>query len=105
MAEPAALPGLEPAPVPDGPLVASATKTIDALRSEGLLEDRHELTCTLVLQLARVVDRGFNAPKVSVATATLSKHLLEAIDSLPQPVEMDGAAWADFEAKLQAASQ
>lgn len=101
---PPTLPGMTPPEPSDGPLTLAARATLDALEAQELLEDRHAITKALVLQLSQAVDRGLAMPKVSVATATLSKHLLEAVDALPQPVVSDDA-WADFTAKVNAAAE
>lgn len=101
------LPGFTPATTGNepGPLTQAAAHTIAALTRAQLVEDRHALTVQLVTSLAQAVDRGLTAPKVSVATATLSKHLLEAAASLPQPAEAAaGADWDAFTARLAAAA-
>lgn len=99
------LPGLQTVPDGDGPITAAASSTLDALRCAGLLEPRHALTCQVVMSLAGAVDRGLVAHKVSVATATLSKHLLEAIATLPQPQAAGGDVWDEFQRKLAEAQQ
>ena len=65
----------------------AAVATLQALDTEGLLEARHALTCQAVLQLSRSLDAGLNTGRVSVATSTLVKHLLEAYSMLPEPAE------------------
>lgn len=84
----------------------AAQATLANLEAQGLLEPRHALACQVVLELARAVGNGLAAPKVTVATATLSKHLLEAMEALPQPEAPVSDAWADFERQLaEAATQ
>lgn len=98
------LPGLELPKSPVGHIHASAVATLQALGADGLLEDRHALTCQVVLGLAGAVDRGLAAARVSVATATLSKQLLEAIETLPVPEAAPSPEFDAFTAKLRAVS-
>lgn len=77
------LPGVAMPELGRSHIEASATATLAALDAAGLLRPEHALVCQVVLELARTVGRGLQAGKVTVATATLSKHLLEAIDKLP----------------------
>jgi hypothetical protein len=81
----------------------SAVTTIKALDSAGLLTDRHAVTCQLIIELSRAVGRGLAYGKVSVATATLAKQLLDAIDSLPVPGagDSDAAAFAELARQLE----
>lgn len=98
------LPGLELPDAPVGHIHASAVATLEALGRDGLLEDRHALTCQVVLGLAGAVDRGLAAARVTVATATLSKQLLEAIELLPSPEAAPSPEFDAFTAKLRAVS-
>lgn len=80
----------------------AALETMRALDGAGLLTQRHALSCQLILELARAVGRGLAYGKVTVATATLARQLLEAIDTLPVPPADDDAAnaFADLAATL-----
>lgn len=81
----------------------SAITTIRSLDTLGLLTDRHAVTCQLIIELSRAVGRGLAYGKVSVATATLAKQLLDAIDSLPVPDAggSDAAAFAELARQLE----
>ena len=70
-----------------GAMRTAAVATLEALAAAELLEPRHTLTCQTVLSLSAAIDNGLSYGKVSVATSTLVRHLLDAIDSLPAPVE------------------
>lgn len=94
------LPGLTPPPPPPGPIALAANKTIDALTAQGLILQRHAVTCEVVRQLATAVDKGLAAPRVSVATSTLARHLIEAIESLPSPDADTPDAWDALQALL-----
>jgi|GEM_PF-6102243 len=100
------LPGITLPQLGQSGIEASARATLAALDQSGLLEPRHALTCQVVLELARSVGTGLQAGKVTVATATLSKHLLEAIEKLPQPVNVPAGenALAAFQAEVERAA-
>lgn len=99
------LPGLS-VPKSEGALLAAATATIEALQGEGVLTARHAITCQVVLQLAEAVDRGLAAARVSVATATLSKQLIESIESLPEPLATPaGDAWDELQRQIEEAAK
>lgn len=83
----------------------SAIRTIRALDELQLLDARHALTCQLIVELARAVGRGLTYGKVSVATATLAKQLLDAIDSLPKPPERDDSDSARFDELVRQLAQ
>ncbi len=53
-----------------------------------------------MVELAGAIGRGLSWGKVSVATAQLTKQLLDAMEKLPQPATADdalGAAWREFQ--------
>lgn len=83
-----------------GAITEAAKATLAALDQDHLLEARHALTCQVVLSLAQAVDRGLAAHRVTVATSTLSKQLLEAIETLPEPAEAGSDAWMAFQERL-----
>lgn len=83
---------------------ASAIATIQRLDQDGLLEPRHALTCQLILELARAVGNGLTWGKVSVATATLARQLMDAIALLPVPAEQTDDAWTQLEVQLAEAA-
>lgn len=92
---------VQPTTGPKGVLRTAAETTIAAKRAAGLLDDGHDLTVALILELASAVDRGLTWGKVSVATTTLAKELREAMASLPSPeVAGAGGAWEQIVAEL-----
>lgn len=102
--KPGTLPGIE-LPKPDStPIENAARQTIEELHSVGLLEPRHALSVQLVLDLARSVGHGLVAARVSVATATLARQLLDAIETLPTPPPPVSDAWAVLEDQLAEAA-
>lgn len=62
--------------------------TIDALKSEGLLEARHTAVAQLSLELADAVSRGTRSGRASAA-AMAAAQLLAALDQLPKPLAAD----------------
>lgn len=86
-----ALPGLS-IPEPEKTAMEKAAQTyIDSLRESQLLQPHHVLTEQLILELARAI--GLSAVKGRAAGMALaSKQLMEAMESLPQPVGNDDFA-------------
>lgn len=77
---------------PGGPsgIAAAAVATVRALDEAELLRPQDALTVQLVLELASAIGRGLSYGKVSVATAQLTRQLIDAVEKLPQ-----GAAAGD----------
>lgn len=98
------LPGLELPTGSQGHITTAAKATLAALQRDQLLEPRHALTCQVVLALSQAVDRGLAAHRVTVATSTLTKQLLEAIATLPEPAETGSDQWMAFQERLAAAA-
>lgn len=98
------LPGLEPPARGVSNLQLAARRTIAALDSQGLLEERHALTCQLLLDLADAVDSGRRAGRAS-AVAMAAAQLREAYLTLPEPVVGgDGDGWDQLAQELRAAA-
>lgn len=90
-AAPAPLPGLEDLEDRDtgrrvSPLEQAARRTLAALQGDGLLTERHALTCQLILDLAQAIDAGRRSGRAS-AVAMAAAQLREAFLSLPEPEE------------------
>ncbi|MDH6181820.1 hypothetical protein M2152_002002 [Microbacteriaceae bacterium SG_E_30_P1] len=64
--------------------------TLEALKSEGLLEPRHAAVSQLTLELADAVAVGVRTRKASAA-AMAAAQLLQALDALPKPMAADTA--------------
>lgn len=100
------MPGIVIPTMGDSHIEKSAQATLAALDQAGVLQPRHALTCQLVLELARAVGTGLTFGKVTIATATLAKQLMEAIDTLPtEALDQDGDDWDQLAADLRAAAQ
>jgi hypothetical protein len=98
------LPGLElnvPAPAA-GPLERAAAKSLEAIRPK--LRPRDALTATLVLELARVIDKGVAGGKASAA-AMAAAQLREAWAALEEVAGVEGAGVDPFEALLERLGQ
>lgn len=80
------IPGLEVPARPDleGPMVASARVSLEALRASGSLEARHSVLVQLVISLAGAIDRGVVSGRAS-AVAMAAKQLLETMLVLDPP--------------------
>lgn len=68
---------------------------VDALLEEldqaGLLTGRFRALGVTLQSTADAVDKGMAEPKVSVATTTLNKLLLDGISQLPEPRRVDSS--------------
>jgi hypothetical protein len=71
-----------------GALRNSVVLTLDALKSDGLLEPRHTAIAQLALTLADAVERGARNGRASAA-AMAAAQLLAALDQLPKPLAAD----------------
>lgn len=60
-------------------------KTLDALRSQGLIHAEHEALVQLCRELARTISAGAPFGKTSVPQA--AQQLMAALDALPKPPE------------------
>ena len=79
-------------------VATAARATVAALDAQGLLRDQHALNAQLVLALADAVGNGLSfGGKVSVATAQLTKQLLDAMDKLPQAADTSNPLGDAFE--------
>lgn len=76
-------PGFDPFEDSPTALTDAARATLEDLAAAGHLTGAHALTCRLVMDLARSLDRGLAQGKVTVATSNLVKQMLDAIASLP----------------------
>lgn len=91
------VPGMPEATGREGPMVASARTTLEALA--GNLEPRHAVLVQLVLSLAGAIDRGVVSGRAS-AVAMAAKQLLETMLVLDPPPE--GPTDSDARAALDA---
>lgn len=57
---------------------------LDELEEHGLLTGKAAVLGNSLRSIADAVDRGMNAPKVSIATTTLTKTLHEGLAELPE---------------------
>lgn len=80
------LPGLDEPTRTASAIELAARRTIKALDELGLLDERHALTCQLIVDLAQSVDDGRRARRASAA-AMAAAQLLAAIDRLPEPTD------------------
>jgi hypothetical protein len=85
------VPGLGPTWSPGwvGPIEKAARDLLQALDDTELLGRAQELNRQMVLSLSAALDRGLIAGKVSVATTTLARQLLEWTERLPSPDDVD----------------
>lgn len=100
------LPGLEPPAPSAGAMELATRKTIAALEAAGLLEERHAMTCQLMIELAQSVEAGRKARRAS-AVAMAAAQLREAFLSLPEPEGGSGDGddpWTALEQKLSDAA-
>lgn len=68
---------------PAGAIESAAVRTLAKLRERQTLDaDADALTEALVLALARAVDQGLAAPKLSIATTTMARELRELVNRL-----------------------
>lgn len=84
-----------------GKIRAAAEKTIAAKRADGLLDDSHELSVQLILEMSSAVDRGLAWGKVSIATTTMAREVRESLDALPSPAHVGGGGWEEIVGDLQ----
>lgn len=80
---PVPLPGVEPAAGAVSDLEKAARRTIAQLHADGLVDERHAMTCQLLLELSRSVAAAARAGRASAA-ALASAQILAALDSLPK---------------------
>ena len=84
-----------------GRIEQSAQKTIEDLRQrEVLVGDGAALTVELLLGMARAVDQGLMAPKLTIATTTMARELRELVTQLTaddNPTESVPAWVSDFQ--------
>lgn len=86
-----ALPGLELNPELGGEpsaLRKAVIVTLDALRKDGLLEERHTAVSQLALELADSVTAGRRSGRASAA-AMAAAQLLAVLQALPAPLAAD----------------
>lgn len=90
-----------PTMTPSG-MDGAAMTTLRRLDDLGLLDDRHTLTCQLILELAHVIGAGSRNARAS-AVAMAAKELREALATLPQPVDTPagGTDWDAFAQSLK----
>lgn len=90
------LPGLELQPAAGTPsqLRLAVIATIEALKSEHLLEPRHAAHAQLCLELADAVAAGRQGGRASAA-AMAAAQLLAALDALPKPMSIEATARLD----------
>lgn len=101
-----ALPGLEDVQPAGGTtaLETAARRSLAALQTAGILEDRHAVTMQLVLDLARSVGRA-SAKGQAAAAAMAAAQLREAWALLPQPDgSTSGDEWDELARDLRAAA-
>lgn len=75
-------------PVPDntpGPNEQAVIDLCAELEAAELLTGRYKALAISIRQTARAVDAGMRASKITVATATLNKMLIDALKELPNP--------------------
>lgn len=96
------LPGLEEPDRPPGPIELAARRTIVALNSESLIEERDALLCQSLISLAKAYDAAAaSAHAKAYAIANLHAQLLATIDALPIPEGGDpNDPWANLEREL-----
>lgn len=87
-----------------GPVESETISTIEALRKDGLITGKYVAIAATLETTARAVDRGMEgSPKgVSVATANLTKLLIETLDSLPEPLTGQEPYFDALDAQLKA---
>ena len=85
-----------------GEIEASVIETIAELDAQGLIVGRYKAMATALRRMARAVDYGLAAPKVSVATSNLTKQLYEGLEALPEPAAETGSAFDTLEATIAA---
>jgi hypothetical protein len=97
------LPGMEPETTHTGYAEAAARRTIAALHSEGLVQERHAVICAVIVQCARAVDASGKAYGVAQA----AKELREAFALLVPEDEGGGVddAWLSFEREFREAAR
>ena len=83
-------------PAGGGKIRAAAEKTIEAKRAAGLLDDSHELSVQLILEMSSAVDRGLAWGKVSIATTTMAREVRESLAALPSPAHAGGGGWDEI---------
>ncbi|MBS5978046.1 hypothetical protein [Actinomyces urogenitalis] len=59
----------------------------DDLESKGVLGPIEKAKRAALIKAGAGLDRGFSSPKVSVATSTVLKQVMEGLDTLPRPAE------------------
>ena len=64
----------------------STKRTLSELAEAGLLTGKYQAMAAVLESAAVALDRGLMAPKVSVATTTIMKTLVETLDELPEPL-------------------
>lgn len=69
-----------------GPVELSTKKTLEELAEAGVLTGKYLAMAAVLESAAVALDRGLTAPKVSVATTTIMKTLVETLDELPEPL-------------------
>lgn len=88
------LPGMNSAGQSPNTMALAAAEYIESLRAQNLIQPHHVLTVQLVLGLAEVIGKA--AAKGQAAAMSLAaKQLMEAMDTLPQPVAA-GDAFQQF---------
>lgn len=100
------LPGME-APAPAhvvGPVESQTIAALTALKEDGLITGKYVAIAATLEATARAVDQGMlGGPKgVSVATANLTKVLIDTLDSLPEPLTGQEPYFDALDAQIQA---
>lgn len=102
MTEGAALFAL-PAPDPgDDAIERAVTAAFDDLNAAQLLGPIERAKKAALVKAAAALDRGLATSKVSVATSTVLKQVIEGLDSLPSPLAGNDAEIDALDATLQA---
>nr|WP_300339936.1 hypothetical protein [Actinomyces sp.] len=57
------------------------------LEAKGVLGPIERAKRAALIKAGAGLDRGFSSPKVSVATSTVLKQVMEGLDTLPRPAE------------------
>lgn len=88
-----------------GPVELSTKKTLEELSEAGLLTGKYLAMAAVLESAATALDRGLTAPKVSVATTTIMKTLVETLDELPEPLTGQDPYYDALDATLHALTE
>lgn len=88
-----------------GPVELSTKKTLEELSDAGLLTGKYVAMASVLESAAQALDRGLMAPKVSVATTTIMKTLVETLDELPEPLTGQDPYYDALDATLHALTE